>query len=158
MNSNNTLGPLVAMLLIALLLQLFPIYGSWLYLKPNFFLLIMIAWMLYFPERYGIEFAALTGILADLVLGSAIGYHVLIFSISGLILIFFHRVVVYLQLVQRVILVFMLVILVSFMKAVMNSMFDKPLFLDGVFWMSIISALCWIPLDKMVCQFYSHKD
>ncbi len=158
MKSNNTLGPLVAMLLIALLLQLFPIYGSWLYLKPNFFLLIMIAWMLYFPERYGIEFAALTGILADLVLGSAIGYHVLIFSISGLILIFFHRVVVYLQLIQRVILVFMLVILVSFMKAVMNSMFDKPLFLDGVFWMSIISALCWIPLDKLVSQFYSHKD
>jgi len=158
MNSNNTLGPLVAMLLIALLLQLFPIYGSWLYLKPNFFLLIMIAWMLYFPERYGIEFAALTGVLSDFTLGSAIGYHVLIFSIIGLILIFFHRVVVYLHLVQRVILVFMLVILVSFMKAVMNSMFDKPLFLDGVFWMSIISALCWIPLDKMVSQFYSHKD
>jgi hypothetical protein len=52
----------------------------------------------------------------------------------------------------------MLVILVSFMKAVMNSMLDKPLFLDGVFWMSIISALCWIPLDKLVSQFYSHKD
>ena len=158
MNSNNTLGPLIAMLLVALVLQLFPISGSWLHLKPNFFLLIMIAWVLYFPEDYGVEFAALTGILADLVLGSAIGYHVLIFSISGLILIFFHRVVVYLQLIQRVILVFMLVILVSFMKAVMNSMFDKPLFLDGVFWMSIISALCWIPLDKLVSQFYSHKD
>lgn len=158
MNSNNTLGPLMAMLLVALVLQLFPISGSWLHLKPNFFLLIMIAWVLYFPERYGIEFAALTGILADLVLGSVIGYHVLIFSISGLILIFFHRVVVYLQLIQRVILVFMLVILVSFMKAVMNSMLDKPLFLDGVFWMSIISALCWIPLDKLVSQFYSHED
>jgi rod shape-determining protein MreD len=158
MNSKNTLGPLMAMLIVALVLQLFPISGSWLHLKPNFFLLIMIAWVLYFPERYGVEFAALTGILADFVMSSAIGYHVLIFSISSLILIFFHRVVVYLQLMQRVILVFMLVILVSFMKAVMNSMFDKPLFLDGVFWMSIISALCWIPLDKLVSQFYSHKD
>jgi rod shape-determining protein MreD len=158
MNSDNTLGPLIAMLLVALLLQLFPISGGWLHLKPNFFLLIMIAWMLYFPERYGMEFAVLTGIIADLVLGSVIGYHVLIFSISGLILIFFHRVVVYLQLIQRVILVFMLVILVAFMEAVMNSLFDKPLFLDGVFWLGIISALCWIPLDKLVSQFYLHQN
>lgn len=158
MNRDNTLWPLIAMLLVALVLQLFPISGSWLHLKPNFFLLTMIAWVLYFPERYGVEFAVLTGVLADLVLSSVIGYHVLIFSISGLILIFFHRVVVYLQLIQRVILVFMLVILVSFMEAVMNSMFDKPLFLDGVFWLGMISALCWIPLDKLVSQFYSHQN
>ena len=158
MNTDNTLRPLIAMLLVAMVLQLFPISGSWLHLKPNFFLLIMIAWVLYFPERYGIEFAALTGLLTDLVLGSAIGYHVLIFSISGLILIFFHRVVVYLQLIQRVVLVFMLVIMVAFMEAGMNSMLDKPLFLDGVFWLGIISALCWIPLDKLVSQFYSHQN
>jgi thiamine transporter ThiT len=83
MNSDNTLRPLTVMLLVAMVLQLLPISGSWLHLKPNFFLLIMIAWVLYFPERYGVEFAALTGLLADFVLGSAIGYHVLIFSISG---------------------------------------------------------------------------
>ena len=158
MNSDNTLKPLIAMLLVALALQLFPIPGSWLYLKPNFFLLIMIAWVLYFPEQYGIEFAAFSGVLADLILGSPIGYYVLIFSISGLILIFFHRVVVYLQLIQRVILVFMLVILVSFMEAAINSMLDKPLFLDGVILLGIISALCWIPLDKLVSQFYSHQN
>lgn len=158
MNKNTTLQPLLLMLLVAMVLQLFPISGSWLYLKPNFFLLIMIAWVLYFPERYGIEFAVFSGILADLVIGSTIGYHVLIFAISGLILIFFHRVVVYLQLMQRVILVFMLVILVSFMEAVINSLLDKPLFLDGVILLGIISALCWIPLDKLVSQFYSHQN
>jgi rod shape-determining protein MreD len=158
MNSDNTLGPLIAMLLVGLVLQLFPISGSWLHLKPNFFLLIMIAWVLYFPERYGVEFAALNGVIADLVLSSPIGYHVLIFSISGLILIFFHRVVAYLQLIQRVVLVFMLVILVAIMEAMMNSIFDKPLFLDRVFWLGVISALCWIPLDKLVSQFYSHQN
>jgi rod shape-determining protein MreD len=158
MNKNTTLQPLLLMLLVAMVLQLFPISGSWLHLKPNFFLLIMIAWVLYFPERYGIEFAVITGILADLVIGSTIGYHVLIFAISGLILIFFHRVVVYLQLIQRVILVFMLVILVAFMEAVINSLLDKPLFLDGVILLGIISALCWIPLDKLVSQYYSHQD
>lgn len=158
MNKNTTLQPLLLMLLVAMVLQLFPISGSWLHLKPNFFLLIMIAWVLYFPERYGIEFAVITGILADLVIGSTIGYHVLIFAISGLILIFFHRVVVYLQLIQRVILVFMLVILVAFMEAVINSLLDKPLFLDGVILLGIISALCWIPLDKLVSQYYSHQN
>lgn len=146
------------MLLVALVLQLIPIPGSWLHLKPNFFLLIMIAWVLYFPEQYGIEFAAFSGLLADLIIGSTIGYHVLIFSISGLILIFFHRVVVYLQLIQRVILVFMLVILVAFMEAVINSMLDKPLFLDGVIFLGIISSICWMPMDKLVSQFYSHQS
>ena len=86
------------------------------------------------------------------------GYDVTIFSISGLILIVFHRVRVYLQLLRLVVLVSMLVILVAFMEAVMNSMLDKPLFLEGVFWLGIISALCWIPLDKLVSQFYSHQN
>jgi hypothetical protein len=66
--------------------------------------------------------------------------------------------VAYLQLIQRVVLVFMLVILVAIMEAMMNSIFDKPLFLDRVFWLGVISALCWIPLDKLVSQFYSHQN
>ena len=33
-------------------------------------MLVMIAWILYFPEQFGIEFSAMVGICADLVFGS----------------------------------------------------------------------------------------
>lgn len=155
MSSNSTFQPVLIMLFLALILQFIPLAGDWVFLKPNFILLLMIAWMLYFPDRYGIEFAVVMGVFADFIFLSTLGYHILIFSVCGLILIFFHRIVVYLQLVHRVTLVFLMILLVEFMRATIDSSLDKPLSLEGILYLAFISAICWIPLDKVVRHFYS---
>jgi len=158
MNRNTTFQPVLIMLFLALILQFIPLSGDWVFWKPNFLLLMMIAWMLYFPDQYGIEFAVIMGIFADFIFLSTLGYHILIFSICGLILIFFHRIVVYLQLVHRVTLVFLMILLVEFMRATIDSALDKPLFIEDILALAVISAICWIPLDKVVRHFYSlHK-
>jgi len=157
-NKNNSLQPLLIMLLGAVVLQLIPVSGEWLFWKPNFLFLVMVAWMLYFPDQYGIEFSVAVGICADLLFGSTLGYHVFIFAICGLILMFLQRLVVYLQVIHRVILVFTLVLLVEFMRAAIYALLDKPLFLESILSLAIISSLCWIPLDKVVSSLYlSHK-
>lgn len=158
MNKNNTTGLVFCMLLCAVLLQLMPVAGGWFLWKPNFLLLVMITWILYFPEQYGIEFSVLVGLMADLLFGSALGYHVFVFSVCGLILISFHRVVVYLQFIHRVTLVFVLVLLIEFLRATVNASLDMPLGLDKIFFLAMISSLFWIPLDKLVCNYYlRHK-
>lgn len=157
MSSNSTFQPVLIMLFLALILQFIPLAGDWVFWKPNFILLLMIAWMLYFPDRYGIEFAVVMGVFADFIFLSTLGYHILIFSVCGLILIFFHRIVVYLQLVHRVTLVFLMILLVEFMRAAIDSSLDKPLSLEGILYLAVISAICWIPLDKVVRHFYSQQ-
>lgn len=154
MNSHSTFKPALIMLFAALILQFTPIAGDWVFWKPNFLLLMMIAWMLYFPDQYGIEFAVIMGVFSDFIFLSTLGYHVLIFSISGLILIFFHRIVVYLHLIHRVTLVFLMLLLIEFMRAGLDSSIDKLLSIEAILFLAVISAICWIPLDKVVRHFY----
>lgn len=155
MNRNTTFKPVLIMLFVAMIFQFIPFAGDWGFYKPNFLLLMMIAWMLYFPDQYGIGFAVIMGVFADCIFLSTLGYHILLFSVCGLILIFFHRIVVYLQLVHRVTLVFLMILLVEFMRAAIDSSMNRPLSLDGVLYLAIISAICWIPLDKVAGHFYA---
>ena len=157
MNSSSTFPYALMMLLGALIVQFIPVSGDWVFWKPNFLLLMMIAWMLYFPDQYGIEFAVIIGIFADFIFVSTLGFHILIFSICGLILIFFHRIVVYLQLIHRITLVFLMILLAEFIGAAIDSSIDKQLSIKGVLLLAIISAICWIPLDKFVAHCYSRQ-
>ena len=156
MNS-STIPYALMMFFGALIVQLIPMSGDWVFWKPNFLLLMMIAWMLYFPDQYGIEFAVIIGIFADFIFVSTLGFHILIFSICGLILIFFHRIVVYLQLIHRITLVFLMILLAEFIGAAIDSSIDKQLSIKGVLLLAIISAICWIPLDKFVAHCYSRQ-
>jgi len=151
---DSTTQPVLIMLLGAIILQLIPVSGEWLAWKPNFLLLVMIVWMLYFPDRYGIEFSVVVGVCADLLFSSTLGYHVLIFTVCGLIVVFFHRVIAYLRMGHRVVLVFLLVIFVELQKAMMNSLGDIPVFWEHIPYLAVISSLFWVPLDKVVNRFY----
>ena len=141
MNSNSNFQSALIMLLGALILQFMPMSGDWVFLKPNFLLLLTIAWMLYFPDQYGIEFAVIMGIFADFVFISTLGFHVLIFVICGLILIFFHRIVVYLQLIHRITLVFLMILLVEFLGLAIDSSLDKQLSIQEIVLLAIISDM-----------------
>ena len=74
MNSNSTFQYALIMLFGVLVLQFIPMSGSWGLWKPNFLLLTMIAWMLYFPDQYGIEFAVIMGLFADFIFVSTLGF------------------------------------------------------------------------------------
>ena len=81
MNNNSTFQYALIMLFGALIFQLIPISGDWIFWKPNFLLLMMIAWMLYFPDQYGIEFAIIMGIFSDLIFVSTLGSAINFFSL-----------------------------------------------------------------------------
>ena len=65
-----------------------------------------------------------------------------------------HRVIAYLQMIQRVVLVFFLVVVVELLKAMMNLFGNIPVFWEHIPYLAVISGLFWVPLDKLVNRLY----
>jgi hypothetical protein len=47
-----------------------------------------------------------------------------------------------------------MLLLVEFMRAGLDSSIDKLLSIEAILFLAVISAICWIPLDKVVRHFY----
>ena len=63
--------------LIALLLQMIPLPTWTIWLRPEWVLLVLLYWALYFPERVGLNIAFLLGLIMDLIVGTLFGEHAL---------------------------------------------------------------------------------
>jgi hypothetical protein len=50
-----------------------------------------------------------------------------------------------------------MILLAEFIGAAIDSSIDKQLSIKGVVLLAIISAICWIPLDKFVGHCYSRQ-
>tara|TARA_B100000686_G_scaffold274035_1_gene291907 strand:+ start:1370 stop:1894 length:525 start_codon:yes stop_codon:yes gene_type:complete len=68
-------------LIIGLLLNLLPIQGYLLILRPDFVALILLFWGIYQPKRVGISIAFIMGILMDVANSNMLGQHALAYSV-----------------------------------------------------------------------------
>ena len=68
---------IVFTLLGALLLNLLPWSGSWLWVRPDFGALVLLYWCIAQPRRIGFTAACLLGLLMDIADGSLFGQHAL---------------------------------------------------------------------------------
>lgn len=150
MHKNSNLQLTLIMLFVAIIVQMMPVTGNWLVWKPNFLLLVMIAWMLYFPEQYGIGFSVLVGVCADLVYGTTLGTNILLFSVCGAVVNLLHRVTAYLSLAHRIVTVAMLIAFLELLSMVASAWLNLPVFWSHIPYVVVLSSLFWIPLDKLV--------
>ena len=63
----------------------------WLWLQPEWVLLLTFYWLIYEPGYFGIVSCFIIGLIADLVYGTLLGKHVLIYLVLGFFIINFHR-------------------------------------------------------------------
>src|SRR5579871_5053148 len=77
--------------LFALLLQMIPLPEWAIWLRPEWILLVLIYWTLYFPEKVGLNIAFLLGLLIDLISGTLFGEHALAFVVIAYFVIRFSR-------------------------------------------------------------------
>ncbi|MGB1158591.1 MAG: rod shape-determining protein MreD [Porticoccaceae bacterium] len=150
MGKTNSLQALLIILSVVTILQLVPVDGKWLLWRPNLLLIVMITWMLYFPDQYGIEFSVMLGVLADFIFGTNLGFYVLVFTLCGAVVAVLHRVVAYLELIHQAVLVSLLALAVECLKAWANIILDKPVFWQHVPYIVLASLLFWLPLDRLV--------
>ncbi|MBI4193700.1 MAG: rod shape-determining protein MreD [Betaproteobacteria bacterium] len=82
---------IVATLIAALLANLLPWSGWWLWLRPDFVALIVLYWCIEEPRTLGFTAAWLLGLLMDVADGSLFGQHALAYSILAYAGIVLHR-------------------------------------------------------------------
>ena len=76
-------------LIVALLLNLLPWSGAWLWIKPDFVALVMLYWCIDQPRRVGFAAAWLLGLFMDVADGTLFGQHALAYTIlayAGIVL------------------------------------------------------------------------
>ncbi len=144
---------LIISILLASVLQLVPVSGYLLVLKPNFLLLVVIGWIIFRPSQWGIGFAAFTGLLADLIFRAPIGVHVLLFSTVGAIPLYLSGWLVYFSLIHRCLFVFILIIFAEFMRNMLLSMWEIPIDYSYIILSALASAIVWPAIDQLLIKF-----
>jgi rod shape-determining protein MreD len=115
-------------------------------------MLMMIAWILYQPGRFGIVFAALVGLLADTLFRTALGHYVLVFSLCGAMAYLLSRWLTYFSYFHRAILIFLLVVFSELVQSLLFSIWDVPMGLEHVPVLGFVSAIVWLLVDKFVAS------
>ena len=144
---------LIISILLASVLQLVPVSGYLIVLKPDFLLLVVIGWIIFRPSQWGIGFAAFTGLLADLIFRAPIGVHVLLFSTVGAIPLYLSGWLVYFSLIHRCLFVFILIIFAEFMRNMLLSMWEIPIDYSYIIVVALASAIVWPAIDQLLIKF-----
>lgn len=76
-------GPalLVGSLILAMTLRILPLPEPWVALNPDWIALVLIYWVIAFPERVGLGTAWITGLFADVLTGRMLGQHALAYVV-----------------------------------------------------------------------------
>jgi rod shape-determining protein MreD len=156
LNPVNFSSPVIISLIIAVFLQLMPSSGDWILWKPNFLLLVVIAWILYVPTQYGIGFASLVGLFADALFRTSLGHYVLVFALCGGVAYLLSRWLTYFSSFHRAFLVFILVIFGELVEAALFSIWDIPINLSQLHILAFTSVLTWVAVDKFVAKIHLH--
>ena len=84
-------------ILLALACSLMPLSGDWIVWRPNFLLLVAMAWVFRWPNEFGVIFAASVGLLADIVMRTSVGHSILLFAFCAAAILLVARWIKYLS-------------------------------------------------------------
>ena len=152
MSGENLTGPVILSLVIATVFQLIPASGVWIYWRPNFLLLVVIAWILKTPERFGIGFAGMVGLLADTLFDTTLGHYVLVFAVCGTIAYLLSRWLMYLSIFHRAFLIFVMIIGAESIQAMLFSVWGVPVNLEHIPIVAVFAALSWPVVDLLISR------
>lgn len=130
-------------LLLALCLQVMPLPDAWLVWRPDWLGLILVYWCVVAPQRVGVFYGFVLGLLLDLIEGSPLGQNALVFSLLAyLALLLYQRMRAY-ALVQQAVMVFILLGIVQLVEQWLRTIFG-PFSINLAFLLSaLIGAVLW---------------
>jgi len=111
--------------------------------RPDWMILIIFYWVLALPHRVSIGHAFILGIVFDLLLGSTLGMHALLFSLLAYIVITNYQLFRYFTLVQTTLLVGVFSLLSKLALYVMASSLQEIILHQSYFWSVFTSMLIW---------------
>lgn len=130
-------------ILVALMLQMWPLPEWMEYARPDWVVLVIIYWALAVPEQVGVTVAWIAGLLLDVTQGAILGQHAL-----GLVLVVFvihleyQRIRVF-SLVQQAMVVFLLLVIKQVQVLWVTGMVGQAPALGLYFLPSLVGAILW---------------
>lgn len=130
-------------LVLALCLQVMPLPDAWLIWRPDWLGLTLVYWCVVAPQRVGVFYGFMLGLLLDLIEGSPLGQNALVFSLLAyLSLLLYQRMRAY-ALVQQAVMVFILLGIVQLVEQWLRTIFG-PFSINLAFLLSaLIGAVLW---------------
>ena len=133
--------------MIAIVLQLVPVNDYFVYLKPNFLLLINLGWIISMPHKFGVMFGALNGLIFDFISGVPIGINIISFTLLSAVVIYLSGWLSYFSLNQRTVFIFSVVVLFELLVSTFYLAIDIPINIAHIFFISITSLVVWPVID-----------
>jgi rod shape-determining protein MreD len=130
-------------LTLAFTINLLPLSGFALAIRPDFFALVLLYWAIHQPRWIGIGVAWACGLLTDVVEANLFGQHALAYAILGFAASFFHRRVLRFPLWQQALHVLGLLIIAQLVVLVLRLMSGATVPTAAMILSSVSSALIW---------------
>lgn len=129
--------------LLGLIAAIYPLPITLNALRPEWMVLIISYWVLALPHRVSIIHAFVLGILLDLLLGSTLGMHALLFSLLAYIVSVGYQRIRYFTIVQTTLLVGLFVLLTKLALYGLASSLQEISIHKSYFWSVFTSMLIW---------------
>jgi rod shape-determining protein MreD len=143
-------GFILLTLIVALLANLLPWSGAWLWMRPDFVALVLLYWCIEQPRRIGFVAAWLLGLFMDVADGTLFGQHALAYSILAYAGIVLHRRVLGFsgtpQIVHVVLLLLMNDLIVLAIRLLAGADFPGYQYFLG----SFVAGMLWLPLGALL--------
>ena len=143
-------GFIALSLIAALLLNLLPWSGAWLWIKPDFVALVVLYWCIEQPRKVGFVSAWMMGLIMDVADGTLFGQHALAYSILAYAGIVLHRRVRGFsgtpQVLHVVLLLLMNDLIVLGIRMMAGADFPGLQYFIG----SFVAAALWLPLGALL--------
>jgi rod shape-determining protein MreD len=143
-------GHIALSLGVALMLNLLPWSGAWLWVKPDFVALVVLYWCIEQPRKVGFVSAWVLGLFMDVADGTLFGQHALAYSILAYAGIVLHRRVRMFsgtpQVIHVVLLLLMNDIIVMCIRLAAGADFPGFQYFIG----SFVAGALWLPLGALL--------
>ncbi|WP_447553216.1 rod shape-determining protein MreD [Vreelandella sp. EE22] len=137
-------------LILALCLQVMPLADGWQVYRPEWIGLMLVYWCMRVPDRVGVFHGFAIGLMVDLIDGSVLGQHALVFSLLAfLAALVYPRFRAY-SLVQQAVLVLVLLGLVQLVEQWLRVLTGEFTIHLSFLISSLISGLLWPWLATML--------
>ncbi len=130
-------------LLMALIGAIFPLPLVLNAFRPDWVLLVLFYWVLAIPHRVSLGHGVVIGLMLDLLLGSILGVHALLFSLLAYVVSLNYQRIRYFTIVQNTLLIGALVLFSKLILYWVASNFHEIVLHKSYFWSVFSSMLIW---------------
>ena len=141
-NRSQGSGTIAATLLVAMILMLIPLPDSARVLRPEWVVLVLIYWTMALPQRVGVGYAWVVGLIVDLIMGGALGVFAFCYALIAYIVSVVHLQLRQYPIWQQAVSIFSLMLLMQLLLLLVT-----PRTIDWSFGLpALTSTLLW-PLN-----------